>query len=255
VAVNTNGTTAYLTIPYATESRYLQCPDTRNTNIVPSSYSAGLSADFKSKSITGLTAAYAGVITFRPYSNASDWTGGPIHNLAFDANGIHHRTASSDTWGSWKTLAYTSDIPIVTNYYWANVKISATSNAATTPTFANTIVNGTLAINGSNAYPLVINSSHATENGLVIRMSGTNKAWVGYTTGTGAYLYTYTGPHKIGISDAGVGFIDSNIILHSGNSSVADGGSTWGSKLTVKINGTTKTLTIPANPNTDSKVS
>ena len=44
-------------------------------------------------------------------------------------------------------------------------------------------------------------------------------------------------------------------ILHSGNSSVSGGGSTWGSSITVKINGTSKTLTIPANPNTDSKVS
>lgn len=109
-------------------------------------------------------------------------------------------------------------------------------------------VNGNFS--GSNAYPLVIDSSHATENGLIIRMSGTDKAWIGYTSGTGAYLYTYTGPHKIGVSDSGVGFVDGNTILHSGNSSVADGGSTWGSKLTVKINGTTKTLTIPANPNT-----
>lgn len=44
--------------------------------------------------------------------------------------------------------------------------------------------------------------------------------------------------------------------LTSDNSSVSgDGGSTWGSSITVKINGTSKTLTIPANPNTDSKVS
>lgn len=39
-------------------------------------------------------------------------------------------------------------------------------------------------------------------------------------------------------------------LLHSENSSVSGGGSTWGSSITVKINGTSKTLTIPANPNT-----
>lgn len=44
-------------------------------------------------------------------------------------------------------------------------------------------------------------------------------------------------------------------LLDSNNSSVSgDGGSTWGSSITVKINGTSKTLTIPANPNTDSNV-
>ena len=43
-------------------------------------------------------------------------------------------------------------------------------------------------------------------------------------------------------------------ILHTGNSDVSGGGSTWGSSITVKINGTSKTLTIPGNPNTDENV-
>ena len=44
-------------------------------------------------------------------------------------------------------------------------------------------------------------------------------------------------------------------ILTSGNSSVSgDGGSTWGSSITVKINNIEKTLTIPNNPNTDYRV-
>jgi hypothetical protein len=40
-------------------------------------------------------------------------------------------------------------------------------------------------------------------------------------------------------------------ILDSKNSSVSGGGSSWGSSITVKINGTSKTLTIPSNPNTN----
>lgn len=39
-------------------------------------------------------------------------------------------------WQSWKTLAWTSDIPTVTNYYWANIKVSASSNTGTSPTFS-----------------------------------------------------------------------------------------------------------------------
>ena len=35
------------------------------------------------------------------------------------------------------TLALTSDIPTVTNYYWANVKISASSSTTTSPTVSN----------------------------------------------------------------------------------------------------------------------
>ena len=100
---------------HATSARYISCPDTRSAAITPKDLTAdptGVSFDFKSNSVTGLTAAYAGVMTFRPYSSSSDWTGGPAHNLAFDANGLHHRTSKDDTtWNSWKKLAYTSEIP------------------------------------------------------------------------------------------------------------------------------------------------
>jgi hypothetical protein len=44
------------------------------------------------------------------------------------------------------------------------------------------------------------------------------------------------------------------LVLDSVNSSVTGGGSTWGSSISVNIGGTTKTLTIPSNPNTDTSV-
>ena len=43
-------------------------------------------------------------------------------------------------------------------------------------------------------------------------------------------------------------------ILTSGNSSVSGGGSTWGSSITVKINGIEKTLTIPSQPSGGSSI-
>lgn len=43
-------------------------------------------------------------------------------------------------------------------------------------------------------------------------------------------------------------------LLDSSNSSVSGGGNTWRSSITVNINGTSKTLTIPKNPNTDYRV-
>jgi hypothetical protein len=118
ITVTAGGQTSNeFTVPYASTSyntRYMTCPDTRTDAITPSAFTAnstGVSFDFKQKSVTGLSAAYSGVMTFRPYGSTSDWTGGPIHNLAFDQNGLHHRTAASDTWGAWKTLAYTDAIP------------------------------------------------------------------------------------------------------------------------------------------------
>lgn len=38
-------------------------------------------------------------------------------------------------WSAWKTIAYTSDIKDPANYYWANIKVSASSSTATQPTF------------------------------------------------------------------------------------------------------------------------
>ena len=47
------------------------------------------------------------------------------------------------------TLALTSQIPNVTNYYWANIKISNASNSNTAPTFGSAIVNTRLSIASS----------------------------------------------------------------------------------------------------------
>ena len=50
----------------------------------------------------------------------------------------------TDTFGNWEKLAFTSDIPTVTDYYWANIKISNQSNNNTSPTFNNITANGYL---------------------------------------------------------------------------------------------------------------
>ena len=47
------------------------------------------------------------------------------------------------------TLALTSQIPNVTNYYWANIKISDTSNSNTAPIFGSAIINTRLSIASS----------------------------------------------------------------------------------------------------------
>lgn len=75
-------------------------------------------------------------------------------------------------------------------------------------------------IEGTNTSPLNINTSATTEVGLRFNMNEKSVAWVGYTPNIGAYLYSYgtgSGTHKLGLSDAGVGFLDSNTLIHSGN--------------------------------------
>ena len=52
-----------------------------------------------------------------------------------------NKNYNNNSWGAWRTVAWTSDIPTVTNYYWANVKISASSSTSTSPTFSTCYAN------------------------------------------------------------------------------------------------------------------
>lgn len=59
-----------------------------------------------------------------------------VSQLAFPNNTrMYFRYASSGSFSSWYTIAYTSDIKDPANYYWANVRVSASSNSGTSPTF------------------------------------------------------------------------------------------------------------------------
>ena len=102
-------------------SNRLDCPDTRNEQITPEDQSRGLWVDFKQKGVTGLDAEYSGVISFRPYAQAGDWTGGPMHNLAFDENGIHHRKSNTTGtgWQSWSHIPYRDEVEKCPEYHSA----------------------------------------------------------------------------------------------------------------------------------------
>lgn len=92
---------------------FIDCSDTRNVSYSADSVSKGLQLDFKSNAVTGLDYAYAGVITFRPYGTGNDHSGGPIHQLAFDYNGIHYRkTYNTDKWTNWKDIALGNFLPL-----------------------------------------------------------------------------------------------------------------------------------------------
>lgn len=106
-----------------------------------------------------------GYAQFCQYSGASnnpndDWYSHIIMNhsnsagyyteiaTCFHSDSVYFRRQSNGTTYAWKTFAWTSDIPTVTNYYWANVKVSSSSNPNTSPTFASATV--TDRINATN---------------------------------------------------------------------------------------------------------
>ena len=93
-------------------ARYMTCPDTRSTNPAPGDYTAttsGVSFDFKQGSVISLTdASYSGVMTYRPYASAQDWSGGNAHQIAFNNAGLYWRKGSS-SWGSWVKILNNSN--------------------------------------------------------------------------------------------------------------------------------------------------
>lgn len=137
------GTTNNITVPYATNSNkanYIQYGYISNLNS-PSSWTSDgyrLVYDTYSGSASNKPVSYDnanGIITLfkSKYGTSNQY----VSQLAFPNNTrMYFRYASSGSFSSWYTIAYTSDIKDPANYYWANVKVSASSNSRTSPTFS-----------------------------------------------------------------------------------------------------------------------
>lgn len=131
LAVNTNGTTAYLTIPYAANA---------NTAVTAGyANEAGSTVALSTPRTISLSGAVTGSASFDGSANITIAT---TNNSSVSGGG--------DTWGSSitvkingnsKTLKIPSEpaIPKVTDYYWANIKVSNVESTTTTPTFGSTV--------------------------------------------------------------------------------------------------------------------
>lgn len=138
------------------------------------------------------TDALCNIMSMRMAFNASFW-----HEIAAtpNTNMLYHRNVSSNGAVNWKTIL---DSDNYSNY-------------------ALSLSGGRLSTASSTILALNNNSENAPESGLRFEFNQTSKGWVGYQSNLGTYLYTYNGPHKLGIKDDGTGFIDSKTIIHSGN--------------------------------------
>lgn len=72
-------------------------------------------------------------------------------------------------------------------------------------------------IEGTAIGPLNINTTNASEVGLSLCINSSKKAWFGYKTGTGAYMYNAVASRYMGIKDDGSAFLGGSTLLHSGN--------------------------------------
>lgn len=137
-----NGTTNNITVPYATNSdkaNYIYYGSISNLNS-PSSWTSDgyrLVYDTYSGSASNKPISWDnanGIITL--FKSKHGTSNQYVSQLAFPDNPrMYFRYASAGSFSSWYTIAYTSDIKDPANYYWANVKVSASSNSGTSPTF------------------------------------------------------------------------------------------------------------------------
>lgn len=136
------GTTNNITVPYATNSNkanYIYYGSISNLNS-PSSWTSDgnrLVYDIYSGSASNKPVSQDhanGIITL--FKNKHGTSNQYVSQLAFPNNmRMYFRYASAGSFSSWYTIAYTSDIKNPANYYWANVRVSASSNPKTSPTF------------------------------------------------------------------------------------------------------------------------
>lgn len=137
------GTTNNITVPYATNSNkanYIYYGSISNLNS-PSSWTSDgyrLVYDTYSGSASNKPVSQDnanGIITL--FKDKHGTSNQYVSQLAFPNNTrMYFRYASAGSFSSWYTIAYTSDIKDPANYYWANVKVSASSNSGTSPTFS-----------------------------------------------------------------------------------------------------------------------
>lgn len=136
------GTTNNITVPYATnsnEANYIYYGSISNLNSPSSWTSDGYRLVYNTYSGSASNKPVShdnanGIITL--FKSKHGTSNQYVSQLAFpDNTRMYFRCASAGSFSSWYTIAYTSDIEDPANYYWANVRVSASSNSGTSPTF------------------------------------------------------------------------------------------------------------------------
>ena len=142
LSITVGGTTKSITNTYATNITLISCYNGTANNDLWSTIKTGNSTYLGTANIyevynDGGPTTYGEVLDIVS-THTNHWQ--PQLWMAAGKSGrLYYRNKeyNDNTWGDWRTVAWTSDIPTVTNYYWANVKVSASSSTGTYPTFGS----------------------------------------------------------------------------------------------------------------------
>lgn len=192
------GTTNNITVPYATNSNkanYIYYGSISNLNS-PSSWTSDgyrLVYDTYSGSASNKPVSQDnanGIITL--FKSKHGTSNQYVSQLAFPNNTrMYFRYASAGSFSSWYTIAYTSDIKDPANYYWANIKVSASSNSGTSPTFSTAYTSNWFRSTGSTGW-----YSQTYGGGWYMTDSTWLRAYNGkavYTSNAGSQAFNATG--------------------------------------------------------------
>lgn len=155
---------------------YLATPgDQRSTATTPNSYSNKfIFQGLKTNSTIGSPSSdtYSYLVGLRGWSDSS---GGNSWELAFNNTGMYARNGATTSWGSWKKVAFTSDIPSVT------VSTTGSGNAITSVSasgHAITFTKGTtFSVSGHTHDDRYVNVTGDTMTG-TLNTAGTKGTWV-----------------------------------------------------------------------------
>ena len=203
-----------LTASHATNASYAT---TAGSSTTASRATHAASATYAAASTTASYATNAGNATTAGYASNSNLLDG-LNSTAFATAGHTHRSFSVSGVDN-RTVATTPNL-YANLLSFEGLKTNSTINTPSGDTYSYVVgLRGWSDSSGGNSHELAFNNTG------IFRRTGASTTW-------GTWVKC----------------------LDSSNSSVSGGGSSWGSALTVNIGGTSKTLTIPSNPNTDYQV-
>lgn len=136
------------------------------------------------------------------WDNGTNYAGLDLLINDSTTSNLYFRASVGGQKGSWRQLATISDIPTVTNYYWANIPVSSTSSTTTKPTFANVKTGGVentgeYLWKGSSNFKCVPSSNNQEWSFDLGNVSYTDATDSGYT---GTYLQVWSAKHSASIA-------------------------------------------------------
>ena len=136
---------------FASPSYVMATSGSRSVSLLPNTYTHGITTEFKSSGLFGVTGNYCGLITYAPWVGTTASTGDPSYQLLFNPSAANSttnptlriRAGIDGTWGPWNVVLHSNNFSSYVSSTNANVSAYQTVTNATTGTWYPALYNGT----------------------------------------------------------------------------------------------------------------